>query len=159
MLALLVVSTSSALVAEPADAVVRIHTCVTAGDLQAVIDAAAPGDVIEIAAGVCTGKAYPAEDFVIEKDIVVRGAGAGLTVLQGSGAPNSRVVGIHADATIEGVTITGGTINQDNAGGGVINDATATLIGVEVVGNEAGSGRHRKRDREKYQGAEGRRHG
>ena len=97
---------------EPARGAVIEHTCATAGDLQAIIDAASPGDIIEVAAGVCTGKAFPAEDFSISKDIVLRGAGAGLTVLQGSGAPNSRVVGVHEGAvvTLEGLTITGGTI-------------------------------------------------
>ena len=119
-----------------------MHTCVKAGDLQAVIDAASPGDVIEVAAGVCTGKAFSGDDFWIGKDIVLRGAGAGLTVLQGSGAPNSRVmsVGEGVVATLQGLTVTGGTIDEENAGGGVQNDGTLTLIGVTVSDNVAGGG-------------------
>ncbi len=140
--ALLMVGALTVSLAEPAHGAVIAHTCVKAGDLQTAIDAASPGDVIEVAAGVCTGKAFPSEDFSIGKDIVLRGAGAGLTVLQGSGAPSSRVVGISEGvvATLEGLTITGGTIDEDNSGGGLINDGTATLIGVAVSGNEAGSG-------------------
>jgi hypothetical protein len=118
------------------------HTCTTPGDLQEVIDGATPGDTIEIAAGICTGKAIPSTDFWIKKSLALRGAGPGNTVLQGSGAPNRRVVAVSAGvvATLEGLTITGGTIDEMGAGGGFINDGTATLIEVMVSGNEAGGG-------------------
>ena len=142
VVALLVAGVVAVLPIEPAQGAVTVHTCVKAGDLQAVIDAASPGDVIEVAAGVCTGKAFSGDDFWIGKDIVLRGAGAGLTVLQGSGAPNSRVmsVGEGVVATLQGLTITGGTIDEENAGGGVQNDGTLTLIGVTVSDNVAGGG-------------------
>ncbi len=140
--ALVMVGAVTFALTEPARGAVIEHTCAKAGDLQTIIDAASPGDIIEVAAGVCTGKAFPAEDFSISEDIVLRGAGAGLTVLQGSGAPNSRVVGVHEGAvvTLGGLTITGGTIDEDNSGGGLINDGTTTLVGVAVSGNKAGGG-------------------
>ena len=99
--ALVVVGAMTFALAEPARGAVIEHTCAKAGDLQAIIDTASPGDIIDVAAGVCTGKAFPAEDFSISNDLVLRGSGAGLTVLQGSGAPNSRVVGVHEGAFLD----------------------------------------------------------
>jgi len=63
VIASLAVGVVAVLPIEPAQGSVIEHTCVKAGDLQAVIDAALPGDIIEVAAGVCTGKASAAEDF------------------------------------------------------------------------------------------------
>ena len=99
--------------------------------VQAAIDAASPGDVIDVPAGVWVGDV----DFG-GKAVTVRGAGVH-TVLQGTGS--GPVVtfqsGEGSDSVLDSVTVTGG---RASSGGGVLIDgASPTLVRCTIVGNRA----------------------
>jgi len=101
-------------------------------DLQAKIDAANPGDVLEIT-GKCDGT------FTVDKDLTLRGApsatldggGAGTTLLV-SGAPTPNVL-------LEGLTVTGG-IGGLGEGGGIHNEGMLSVASSTVSGNEGSFG-------------------
>ena len=74
--------------------------------IQSAINASAPFDTVQVAAGTYAGPI----DFM-GKNIVVRGAGAADTIIQGTGGTNTSVVSFNGEpqsAAIEGVTIRGG---------------------------------------------------
>lgn len=88
------------------------------GQLRTLINAAAPGDTINIPAGTITlagaagGDANAGGDLDINKDLTIQGSGAGVTILDGGGF--DRVVDISSGAT---VSIAGMTIRNENPGG------------------------------------------
>ena len=108
---------------------------VVSADLQAVISAAAPNDVIEVA-GHCTGT------FVVENDLVVRRAvDADHAVLDGGGAGTVlTITGSEPDTRVQlsHLSVTGGSAD---VGGGIrIVLAHVRLDGSRVVGNNAVQG-------------------
>jgi len=99
-------------------------------DLQAEIDAADPGDVLEI-----TGNCMPSAgtSFVVDKDLTLRGTPA--ATLTGN---NERVLEIAGGSVeVEHLTITGG--NSSDIGGGILNGGALTLTGSSVSDNNATS--------------------
>ena len=75
-------------------------------------------------------------DLDIRRDVTLRGAGAGQTILDGNAA--DRVLEIYEGATVsvEGVTIQNGKAVNDN-GGGILNSGTLTLKDSTVSENTA----------------------
>lgn len=104
----LLLSASFALVSSPALGV-DMH-CVNPGgtggcfsSIQAAVDAARPGSIIEVAAGT-----YAEIVQVTTRSLTIRGAGAGVTTLTGPGMPGCPVaLCIDAKASVEQMTITG----------------------------------------------------
>ena len=108
--------------------------------IQAGIDSAQTGDTVFVQ----TGRFVENIDF-LGKEIVVRGSGAGHSVLDGSGQPESCVrfwSGEGRSAILQGFTITGGTGScpmcpLSNFGGGIyIRESEPTIRENEIVGNE-----------------------
>lgn len=79
--------------AEPA--VPRRVPVADAGQLQAALDAAGPGDVIDLAAGLYRGPFALRASGEPDNPIVVRGAGAAATVLDGGGCQGCDVLEVH----------------------------------------------------------------
>ena len=106
---------------------VRVPTDVTT--IAEAIDAAAPGDIISIAAGTY------AESLTVDKNLLLIGAGAGLTTIQGAGGD---VVTVSAAVSLRDVTVTGGSKENDELGNGIWVTAGASLDlrNVHVVDNQ-----------------------
>ncbi len=103
------------------------------GSIQAAIDAASPGDVIEVPAG-----EYVENLDFLGKAVTVRGVGPH-TVIRGN--PGAPVVvfgtGEGPDSVLDSVTITGGEAPE---GGGVwIDDCSPTVVRCTITGNRADS--------------------
>ena len=104
-------------------------------DLQAAIDAAAEDATLTL----CAGTWALTETVVISKNLTIIGAGTGQTTLDGGDAVRVLWIDPGADVTLRDLTITKGHAASDrfpdNAGGGISNQGTLTLIGVSVTGN------------------------
>jgi len=77
-------------------------------------------------------------DLDIESELVVQGAGSGVTVIDGLGLDNVLEVYPGATATVRDVTITHGT-HVLLIVGGILNRGTLTLVGCDVRQNHAGT--------------------
>ncbi|MCA1733892.1 MAG: CSLREA domain-containing protein, partial [Acidobacteria bacterium] len=77
-------------------------------------------------------------DLAASNGVTIAGAGAATTIIAGSSS--DRILEIHsgANATISGLSITGG--NSGGQGGGIRNGGTATIVGVSVYSNAATAG-------------------
>jgi hypothetical protein len=83
---------------------------------------------------------YPELITIAAKELTLLGAGAGRTILAGSGRPDAgTVVVVAADATVElrNLTVTGG---HGTNGGGILNAGSMVLDGVNVTENKANFG-------------------
>jgi hypothetical protein len=110
--------------------------------IQSAVDAASSGDTIRVAAGTY------AEHVTINKDLTVNGAGAPLTVVDGT--QTGRVFTINSGAvSLSGMTVSNGHspdvsnftgVSRGVDGGGIFNQGTLTLTNVTVSGNQAGGG-------------------
>jgi hypothetical protein len=139
-----------ALVSMPAGAATT-HTVTNFGDdgsaeqLRTLITAAAPGDTIVIPAGTITLQGASTEnenasgDLDIDKDLIIRGAGAGATIIDADGVDRVfHVLNTGANVIIEDLAIRNGRLIAATAeGGGVLNLAELTLRRCEITGNEA----------------------
>jgi hypothetical protein len=100
--------------------------------LQAAIDAAGPGDTIQLGTGI-----YKETTVNIDKPITLNGAGAAGTVLDGTNS--GRVITIggtnpNVDVKLAGMVIRGG---KDELGGGIYNVGRLTLEKVSLRDNTA----------------------
>lgn len=104
--------------------------------IQAAINAAAPGATVRVGPGTYTG------NVTLRAKVKLLGAGAGTTVVQGSGsqpvflANNSAV---QRDVVVEGLTVTGGRATS-GAGIWVGNGAAPTFRNVTIENNGTGGG-------------------
>lgn len=90
---------------------------------------AAPGDTIHIAPGTYN------ENFTVGKDLELIGTqGDELTIIQGLGTESVIYVNILADATIKGLTVTGG---YGYNGGGILVHGTLVLENSTITDNRA----------------------
>lgn len=124
LLALLVVA--SVLVAGPAGAVGTTRYVDDAGGcddtdgdpfyctIQAAVNDAVDGDVIEVAAGTYVGlAAFVVDNFDV--DITINGAGEGLTIIDGQNVSGGIRISGH-DATITGLTVVNASVTGSGAG-------------------------------------------
>ena len=82
--------------------------------LQALIDEASDGDVIQLEA-----KTYKLDaEVALGKPVTLKGEGLGKTVLDGQG--KVRVLKISKAATVEDLTVANGTVNGNGAGIGIV---------------------------------------
>jgi len=110
--------------------------------IQDAIDDASPGDVINVAAGTYD------ESITLESGVQVLGAGADVTIIDGStarsGQPAYHVVVGANNATLDGFTVTGGSANGTGSkrrGGGMYNYySSPTVTNCIFEDNSADSG-------------------
>lgn len=106
------------------------------GQIRALIGAASPGDTIAIPPGTIT----LGRELLVDKDLTIRGAGPGLTAIDGGGVDRVFEVGTIATvATISDMTIRNGS---SSAGGAILNNpstlnfpGTLMLSKVTITGN------------------------
>lgn len=72
-------------------------------------------------------------DLDLLEDVTIVGAGADVTIVDGSALTDRVVHAIHGNATISGVTLYGGTASEN--GGGIFNDTNLTLTAVSLTNN------------------------
>lgn len=99
-----------------------------AKDIQAAVDAAEDGDVVQVAAGTY-GVSSP---VLVKKAITLQGAGADKTTVDAES--RCRVVTLQGPATVKGFTITHG---KARAGAGIHAGAGATVTDCTIVNNVA----------------------
>ncbi len=93
------------------------------GTIQEAIDAASPGDVIEVQSGTFI------EDLLMRSDVTVRGAGTGETIIEG----RVTFLGVD-DAGLERVSVINGGLPYDGDGVLVESSSRTTIRDVEVAG-------------------------
>ncbi|MEZ4656208.1 MAG: choice-of-anchor Q domain-containing protein [Caldilineaceae bacterium] len=100
-------------------------------NIQSAMDAAAPHDVINVAAG-----NYREHLALYDKQLTINGAGADATILNGEN--EDRVLFLYANTalTLTNVTVRNGRI-KDNQGGGIYSDGVLTLDASRVISNSA----------------------
>jgi len=107
---------------------------------QAILDTNADlgGDIIQFASGVTGTITLTSGELDITAAVDLQGPGAGVVTVSGNNA--SRVFSVSANATISGLTITGGSADY---GAGVLNAGTLTVNGSSIRNNISGySGFH-----------------
>ncbi|MGH2616987.1 MAG: hypothetical protein ACRDJC_17270, partial [Thermomicrobiales bacterium] len=105
--------------------------------VQAAVDAATAGDTITVCKGSFDG------NVTIDKDLTLVGAGSDDTKLEGEDGGSVVTVADGVTATIQGVSISGGTGSPNEGfleGGGVFNRGTLTLVDAAVTNNQAERG-------------------
>jgi hypothetical protein len=109
--------------------------------IQAAIDAAQKGNVVQVAPGV-----YHENLIWSNKAIAVVGAGASSTIVDGDGVDSVlKITGVPASASLSGFTFRNGTartfIDWTTWGGGLLlQNSSLTVSGNIVTGNRAGGG-------------------
>ncbi len=112
----------------------RNSQTMTAEDLQARIDAAKPGSVIQLGPGRVRGR------IVIDKALTIRGSGADRTTIDGTGKGSAICIdATEGEVHIEELTVTGGRSNH-GAGISIDNGAQVHLLGLTIMRNMAKSG-------------------
>lgn len=113
-------------------ATVTVVNCPPFGtdDLQAAINAAAPGDTLSIK-GTCTG------NFTASQNVTLQGAAPGAT-LNGGGTGGTFTIFGPATVTVRGLIVTGGV--ADRGAGIWAFDATVNVVNATVRGNTATQG-------------------
>ena len=101
--------------------------------IGAALALAAPGDTVNLAAGVYT------ERLRLTRPVTLAGSSRQYTVISGGGEGTVITVAAPARVALSGLTVTGG--RTSDSGGGVLNYGDLTLRNVRVAGNIAdGSG-------------------
>ena len=112
----------------------RNSQTMTAEELQARIDSATPGSIIQLGPGRVRGR------IVIDKPLTIRGSGADRTTIDGTGKGSTICVdAIQGEVRIEEMTVTGGRSNH-GAGISIDNGAQVHLLGLTIMRNMAKSG-------------------
>jgi hypothetical protein len=142
---LLLLGLGTPLAARAADTLTVCSSGCDYAAIQAAIAAAMPGDVISLAAGT-----YTEAGTIIDKDVMIIGAGATTTIVQAAAAPSTaanRVFSVNpgVTATIADITIRYGQAmplddDQDSVehlGGGIINAGTLTVMRSIIADNSS----------------------
>jgi len=95
--------------------------------IQGAVDAANPGDTINVAEGTYT------ENVHIEKSLTIKGAGEGKTVVDGNQANSVFTIDPDIDVALSGMTIQNGMAS----GGGVKNKGRLTISDIKISANRA----------------------
>jgi hypothetical protein len=104
--------------------------------IQAAIDAAANGDVVQISPG-----SYAGPIDLKGKAITVRSVGGAASTTVSGGAPVVRCVsGESASTVIDGLTITGGVNSQADGGGIRCFGSSPVVRNCQIIGNSANRG-------------------
>jgi hypothetical protein len=111
----------------------RNSQTMTAEELQAKIDEAKAGSIIQLGPGRIRGR------LVIDKPLTLRGAGADRTTVDGTGKGSTICVDAQGEVRIEEMTVTGGRSNH-GAGISIDNGARVHLVGLTIIRNTAKSG-------------------
>lgn len=98
-------------------------------DLQAAIDAAEPESTLRL----CPGTFRITSPLKIENDVILKGAGKAQTILDGEDATRVLEVGLARTVTVQDLTITRGTVQENNSGGGIANSGNLTLRRMAVT--------------------------
>jgi parallel beta-helix repeat protein len=99
--------------------------------IQQAIQAASPGDTINVARGTY------AEDVIVDRSIALIGAGVGKTIIEATGLSNGINVDGFNHAGLSGVIVRGFTVQNANHQGIVVTNASDVLIvGNRVTGND-----------------------
>jgi hypothetical protein len=100
-------------------------------DLQVAINDANAGDMLRVK-GTCVG------NFLIGKDLKLRGAGGDAGILDGNDAGRTVFVASGVTATLRRLTITGGLTPSSSGGNGagIRNDGTLTIRNSRISGND-----------------------
>jgi hypothetical protein len=106
-------------------------------DLQAAINAAAPGSTLTLCAGTWTA---PPGSLSISKSLTLIGAGIGKTILDGANVRTVLAVSGDVDSpvTLKDLTITHG--KSTTSAGGIATSGNLTLRNVAITGNHAERG-------------------
>ncbi len=106
--------------------------------LQEAINKA--GDTLTL----CAGTWHLKKTVTIDKNLTLIGAGAGKTILDGRNTVRVLQIAFETTVTLQDLTITRGKVTGssvlDDAGGGIKNIGTLTLVGVSVTKNTADFG-------------------
>lgn len=104
--------------------------------IGAAIEAARPGDTIQVAAGI-----YVENLDIAKNGLRIVGAGAGLSILAApadSAAPAVRFRGVDRSTLLTGFSIQGGYATADREGGGIdIDNASPVVRSNEITGNSS----------------------
>lgn len=112
----------------------RVAPPADAASLQRRIDAARPGETVEVGPGHIRG------GLIIDKSIVLRGQGAGVSILDGEEQEPALAIDVGGAVRIEGLSIVRG---RGTFGGGVSvdNGARVAIVACLLEGNVARNGR------------------
>lgn len=101
-----------------------------ANSIQSAINAANPGDTVQVAAGIYN------ENITLKSGVVVQGAGASTTIIQGTGSgPVVTAINVDSNAKIDRFTITGG--NATDGGGILCSNSSPTISNNTIADNVA----------------------
>jgi hypothetical protein len=92
-------------------------------NLQAAINVAEPGSTLRL----CPGTFRVTSTLLIEKDLILAGAGADATILDGERQVRVLAVGGERTVTVRDLTITRGKAPGEERGGGIVNSGDLTL--------------------------------
>ncbi len=111
--------------------------------IQHAIDEAAAGDTVDIAAGT-----YNEHDIIVDKDLILKGAGADSTVIDAEGLGRVILIEPDLESTIDSLTIAGGysddypesglnSFYERGSGGAIFNSGNLIIINVALIENIA----------------------
>ena len=105
--------------------IVNTTTAKPYAQIKDAVDESIAGDVIEVGAGTIVER----DIFIVNKDITIRGAGPGATIVDGDNVPGGVFRMINGDSsTIEGLTVRNGVADGGNGGGAVFTAGTTTAV-------------------------------
>ena len=118
------------------DGGIAVHIVHAGASLQAVLNAASPGDEIRLANGTYTGSGDSVLD--VKKNVTIRALSPGHAVLDGQGSRRGIRIFRSCTVRLEGLVLTGG--HTLNGGGLFATDGNVWLTSCTITGNSAGVG-------------------